>query len=228
MLYNEPTIYKTPTIYNGAGGIYKGRGVYKDGAGGDTANIGGRDYKIVTIGDQTWLAENLDYKFSGLTIGPPSTPSTPCAWYYANDEQTYGIDGLRKCGLLYNWHAVKYLNDNRENLCPGWHVPTIAELDELISNVGGTSTAGTELKAINGAAGDNWPTGWNGADNYSFGVLPAGYYSGAFYQLGTYAYLWSIIESGSTAYFKIFNTGSSVSQNNRGKIYAYSVRLVKD
>ena len=34
MLYNEPTIYKTPTIHKGAGGIYNGRGVYKDGAGG--------------------------------------------------------------------------------------------------------------------------------------------------------------------------------------------------
>ena len=66
-----PTIYKpgankTPGVYNGAGGIYKGRGVYNDGAGsGGGATIGGRTYPIVNIGGVVWLAESLDYKFSG-------------------------------------------------------------------------------------------------------------------------------------------------------------------
>lgn len=33
MIYEKPSIYNGPTLYNGVGGIYNGRGVYKDGAG---------------------------------------------------------------------------------------------------------------------------------------------------------------------------------------------------
>ena len=90
-----------------------------------TQNIGGKDYNCVKMPDgKVWMAENLDFKFSGVDIGPSDSPSSPSAWYYNNDEATYGIDGTRKCGLLYNWHAVKHLNDHRSTLCPGWHVPT--------------------------------------------------------------------------------------------------------
>lgn len=193
-------------------------------ARGDFVEIGGRKYPVVKIGNQLWMAENLDYKFDGCDIGPTGTPSTPSAWYYNNDEATYGIDGTRKCGLLYNWHAVKHLNDNRSTLCPGWHVPTNDEWTALANAVGGTSTAGTKLKAAN----VSWATSWGGTDDYGFGVLPAGIYVGSFGYDVSDADFWSIIESGSRAYSSGFVTGATMSQGLSNKFNGYSVRLVKD
>lgn len=189
-----------------------------------TTTIGGRVYRTVTIGGATWLAENLDYKFSGCGIGGSGTPSTPNVWYYNNDEATYGIDGTRKCGLLYNWHAVKLLNDNRSELIPGWHVPTNGEWTALANAVGGTGVAGTRLKATN----VSWATSWGGTDDYGFEVLPAGYYTGSFNNVGSSVDFWTVTESGSDAYNRNFDTGATMYQSTSSKYYGFSVRLVKD
>jgi uncharacterized protein (TIGR02145 family) len=189
-----------------------------------TVTIGGRVYRTVTIGGATWLAENLDYKFSGCGIGGWDTPSTHNAWYYNNDEATYGIDGTRKCGLLYNWYAVKLLNDNRSELIPGWHVPTNDEWTALANAVGGTGVAGTRLKAAN----VSWATSWGGTDDYGFGVLPAGNYNGNFGYVGSYAGFWAITESGSVANDRGFDTGATMYYGTNDKYYGSSVRLVKD
>ena len=82
-------------------------------------NIGGRVYNTVIIGGKEWMAENLDFKFSGLAIGQGSSSSEPRANYYSNNESTYGVNG-NKYGLLYNWIAVKYLEDHKSELIPGW------------------------------------------------------------------------------------------------------------
>ena len=201
-------------------------GFYNTGAGGGGGDdvIGGRTYRTVNIGGVTWLAENLDFKFSGCNIGGSGTPSTPNAWYYNNDEATYGIDGVRKCGLLYNGYACKLLNDNRSELIPGWHVPTNDEWTALANAVGGTSTAGTKLKAAN----VSWATSWGGTDDYGFEVLPAGTYNGSFGYVGSYALFWTITESGSGAYNRGFGTGATMRQGTYDEYYGLSVRLVKD
>ena len=190
-----------------------------------TVTIGGRVYRTVTIGGVTWLAENLDFKFSGCNIGGSDTPSTPNAWYYGNDEATYGIDGTKKCGLLYNWYACKLLNDNRSELIPGWHVPTNDEWTALANAVGGESTAGTKLKAAN----VSWARSWGGTDDYGFGVLPAGGYNGTFLNIGSNADFWTITEGGSDAYYCFFiDTEAMMGHRLARKSGAHSVRLVKD
>lgn len=194
--------------------------------GGDTVTIGGRAYKTVTIGNQVWLAENLDYKFSGCDIGPTGSPTTPAAWYYNNDEATYGIDGVRKCGLLYNWYSVKLLNDNKTTLIHGWHVPTKNEWEALANAVGGTTTAGTKLKSSN----VSWATSWGGTDDYGFGALPAGGYGGSFSGVGSYGSFWTSTDANaSLAYFKFFQANSAnMGSNTSYKTDAVSIRLVKD
>lgn len=197
---------------------------------GGLVNIGGKTYRTVTIGGVTWLAQNLDFKFSGCEIGATGSPTTPAAWYYNNDEATYGLDGTYKCGLLYNWHAVKYLNDNRDTLIPGWHVASNAEWDALATAVGGNSTAGTKLKAKDNTVTSNWPSGWGGTDDYGFNALPAGNRgSVSFNDLGSNAYCWTASEYSSTnAYYRYFSTGASMGSGNYNKSLGYSVRLVKD
>lgn len=192
----------------------------------NTTTIGGRVYRTVTIGGVTWTAENLDYKFSGCGIGGSGSPSTPNAWYYNNDEATYGIDGVRKCGLLYNWHAVKLLNDNRSDLIPGWHVPTKDEWTALATAVGGTSVAGARLKATN----VSWAvTSWPGTDDYGFEALPAGGYSGSFGNLGDRAFFHTSFQySSSNAYYVDLTISNSLDIYAGAKNFGRSVRLVKD
>ena len=162
--------------------------------------IGGRWYPYVQIGNQLWLAENLDYKFSyngsTLPIGLNNLPSTPAAWYYNNDEAAYGIDGTYKCGLLYNWYAAKYLDDNKDTLLPGeWHVPTSNELDTLATNVGGTSIGGTKLKSLDNSVIQGFPSNWNGTNDYEFNAIPSGAKGEQFNNLGSRLNLWTLTEA---------------------------------
>ena len=188
-----------------------------------TDSIGGRTYPTVNIGGKTWMAENLDLRTDGITIGTTGSPSTPAAWYYNNSAETYGEHG-NKYGLLYNWYAVKHLIDNAATIIPGWHVPTTSEWDALATAVGGSSTAGTKLKSTTG-----WSSG-NGDGSYGFAAFPAGYQnSGSFYNLGSYANFWTATEfSSSNAYSRDFSTGASMTSYYYNKSHGYSVRLVKD
>ena len=118
----------------------------------------------------------------------------------------------------------KYLNDNKDVLMPGWHVPTTAEWDNLSAAVGGSRVAGTKLKSSNG-----WSSG-NGTDDFGFTVFPAGYReSSNFGGLGNISCFWTSVNSSSTlAYLRRFSTGAGMGSENFDKIFAYSVRLVKD
>ena len=110
------------------------------------ADIEGNIYPTVTIGTQTWMAENLkttafndgteiplvtnDVVWSGLT--------TPAYCWYDNDRSAYG----ETYGALYNWYAV-----NTGKLCPtGWHVPTDEEWTVLTDYLGGELEAADKLK----------------------------------------------------------------------------------
>lgn len=168
----------------------------------------------------------MDYKFDGLVVGQGSSDSEPRANYYQNDEATYGVTG-NKYGLLYNWTAVKYLEDHKSELIPGWHVPTTEEWDALATAVGGSDVAGTRLKSTTG-----WTSG-NGTDDFGFSAFPAGYYvTGSFYGLGTGAYFWTATEHSSTPYRKAyahyFYTGASMNSYNYPVEDGYPLRLVKD
>lgn len=193
--------------------------------GGDdyTVTIGGRDYPVVKIGSQLWLAENLDWKFSGLIVGAGGTSySEPRGNYYNNDESTYGSTGNRY-GILYNWPAVNYLAIN-SMLPPEWRVPTTLDYNALATAVGGNSVAGTKLKSSTG-----WSSG-AGTDDYGFSAFPAGDFAyGSFNFLGTKTFFWTITEnSGNYAFSKNFDNKALMQQTSERKDLLLSLRLVKD
>lgn len=184
-------------------------------------NIGGRVYNTVVIGGKEWMAENLDFKFSGLAIGQESSSSEPRANYYQNNEATYGVNG-NKYGLMYNWIAVKYLEDHKSELIPGWHVPTKSEWIALATAVGGTNVAGTKLKSTTG-----WSSG-NGDGSYGFAAFPAGYRGNNFYNLGAEGHFWTTDTDSSFGSGCYFYTNTDIIWSSDSKAYCKSVRLVKD
>lgn len=200
---------------------------------GNIIVIGGRRYPFVKIGNQLWLAENLDYKFQynggTLPVGQIDSPSTPAAWYYNNNEANYSIDGTYKCGLLYNWYAVLYLENNKDALLPsGWHVPTATEFDTLATNVGGVLTAGTKLKALDNSVTSNWPSAWNGTNDYGFNALPAGRRRDIFQRINNLSIFWTATANGSfDSFYRYFSdTDPSMISYNGYNTDGCSLRLV--
>jgi uncharacterized protein (TIGR02145 family) len=131
-------------------------------------------------------------------------------------------------GKLYNWYAV---NDPRGLAPTGWHVPSDAEWTTLATYLGGIWEAGGKMKEIGTA---HWMSPNTGATNESgFSALPGGWRSyddGAFYAIGSNAYLWSSTESNATdgQYRVLFFNGAYIYWYSNNKANGFSVRLIKD
>lgn len=106
----------------------------------------GKAYKTVKIGDQVWMAENLDYETTNSICG----------------EMEY----LTLYGCLYSW-------DDAKTVCPGgWHLPSQSEWNTLIEFVGDSATAGKILKATTTWSDKGHYK--DGTDDYGFTALPGG------------------------------------------------------
>ena len=201
-------------------------------------------YKTVTIGTQTWMAENLNYRYVGIkyTEGT-SHESDSTSWCYENKASN-----CDKYGRLYTWSAVMDSaaqfsvnagpqcgygetctpNSPHRGICPeGWHVPTNEEYSTLYTYIGGSSTAGSLLKSTSG-----WYNSGNGTDKYGFSVLLASdrSYFGNFGHEGDIAYLWSASEynsSGAWSQLFLYEYGCA-NQDHVGKYNGLSLRCLKD
>lgn len=148
-----------------------------------SVTIGGRVYPIVKIGNQLWMTENLDYKFEGLTINGESTwAGEKVAWYYDNNETMYGETG-NKYGLLYNYYAIKFLNDNKNTLLPvGWQVPTYNDFETLLATIEYDSSKADDESEQNKIKALKSTTGWynnrNGTNELGLNIVPGGKRSG--------------------------------------------------
>lgn len=225
----EPTIckpgaYKSTGVYNGAGGVYNGRGVYNDGAE-EFVEIGGYKYPFVKIGNLYWITYNLDYKFSGLNVGNMIPSNSPYACYYGEDEAVNGWNG-RKNGLLYNWYAANYLEQNKNDLLPaGWRVPNENDIDYLFSFV---SNNPSKLKSLD----LDWFSGWNGDNTTGFNAFPSGrwgiYPTPNFNFLGTDFYMFTCSEHLGVPVVCGIETMLWKDTSNYKKQSSASLRLCKD
>ena len=191
----------------------------------------GNVYKTITIGTQTWMAENL--KTTKYRNGDPIPNVTDNAEWLALATGAYcwtNIDPANKAvyGGLYNWYAVA---DSR-NIAPGgWHVPTDAEWTTLTTFLGGEYVAGGKLKETSLA---HWLSPNTGASNSSgFTAIPGlcrDYNNPAFFRMGDSNYLWSSTANASTtAWFRELSYGDT--NAGRGLYYkkgGFSVRCVRD
>ena len=210
-------------------------------------DIDGNVYRIVKIGDQWWMAENLKVtKYRNGDNIPNVTNSSTWVGLTTGARCTYNNDNgnIATYGLLYNWYAV----DDSRNIAPaGWHVPTDAEYTTLENyliangyNWDGTTTGnkigkslasktGWSSSFVAGDVGNNMST--NNASGFS--ALPGGYRvcsSGTFGSIGTIGYWWSATEySSANAWNRyLYYNYSDFSGASRSKQYGFSVRLIRD
>jgi uncharacterized protein (TIGR02145 family) len=160
----------------------------------------GRVYKTVTIGTQTWMAENLAYK-----------ANSGC---WASNDDT---NNVAKYGYLYDWETAKVV-------CPaGWHLPTDAEWKKLIDFLGGESIAGTKLKSAADWDGTNISGFTALHETYVSGGMSSN-------QEGTSAYFWSAtVFNATNAWMLYLVTGINKSfRGNDFKTSRFSIRCLKN
>lgn len=182
--------------------------------------IGGKSYRTTILPDgNEWLAVDLDYVWDGLSVPTSSASLTTDqqAVYYDYNDDTYG--------LLYNWYAVKYLDDNRSTLLPeGWRVPSVQNYANVRNILGGWQSYETKLKST---------TGWlttNGTDDYGFSWVPAGRFTvesntppPVFSGKGRDGTLWTRTSETS----ELADEVSPTSEGAVFKNYQFAVRLVR-
>ena len=199
-----------------------------------------RNYPIVQIREQWWMAENLAYLPS---VNPPSDRSDSVSCYYVygyedtivNDAKS--IDNYHISGVLYNFPAAK-------ESCPsGWHLPTHEDWEELsefvsIDNggyphmVSGCSSkwysVGNHLKSTIG-----WNNNGKGTDDYGFSGLSGGYtgYHPIFLEIGDCGWWWSSTEdtvSPRAWTRQLYHNRTDITSYNNDLKSGFSVRYIKD
>ena len=152
----------------------------------DSVFIDARDgiqYKMVRIGNQIWMAENL--KYLPQVSGIPESLSEVVPYYYVLDYNGTSVaeakltENYNLSGVLYNWPAA--MNGAQEGnsnpsgiqgVCPaGWHLPSMNEWKQLVDLLGGEDVAAKKLME---SGTSNWQ-GDTGATNESgFTAVPGG------------------------------------------------------
>ena len=149
----------------------------------------GHTYKTVTIGTQTWMAENLNFKVDS-------------SFCYQDEEKN-----CDKYGRLYTWaaaidrpesecgrgHTCSMPLGNIQGVCPeGWHLPSVKEWNVLIYTLGGSGgVAGPKLRSTEWkCGGGEYRIAEDGTNASGFSALPAGYKSYFRYESGI-SFFWT-------------------------------------
>jgi uncharacterized protein (TIGR02145 family)/uncharacterized repeat protein (TIGR02543 family) len=139
----------------------------------------GQKYRMVDIGRQRWMGENLNYE-TGKSETWMADNKNYVNYTQPAEGKCYGNkpENCEKYGKLYRWAAAMGLDERyntekwygsdfkQQGVCPaGWHLPDTADWGELVMATGGPSKVNKTLKV----------KGWtNGTDSLGFSALPGG------------------------------------------------------
>ncbi len=204
----------------------------------------GQEYKIVLIGNQWWMAENLAYIHH---VFRPADGSTTEPRYYVynysgvNVSEAVTNDNFNTYGVLYNYPAAI------ASVPEGWHLPSDAEWEQLAQYVSNSKgpyekdaddwlNVGKHLKAKSG-----WENSGNGTNDFGFSALPGGIrnmhgifedHVGTFAGKGYNGQWWSSTENSEVSdiyqWIRILTNDSEFSRFYTYKDEGLSVRCVKD
>lgn len=163
-------------------------------------------YCEIIIGNQIWMCKNFDSKYPGSKV-------------YNDDEANRSI-----YGGLYTFNMVV-----SPGFAPaGWHVPTLAEWQTLVTAIGGLAVAGNKLKEVGIA---HWNTA-GGTDDYDFTMVSTGYGWDVsnYFGLGIISALWTADQYDvDRGYFaRVFHDSAAIDFYNALKTFYFGVRLIKD
>ena len=184
------------SIYHCSNGMWQGSIAAAEGYLHDTRDD--KIYKTVTIGTQTWMAENLnfEYKVEKYSNSPDSisygnytnvdngvTYGRYYTWAAAMDSAGVYSENSKGCGYYGRTNQTcTVVKTPARGICPeGWHIPDSTEWRTLYSEVGSSAYALMAKGYAN----------WRGTDAYGFSVLPAGDYGDEFSGLGSRAVFWT-------------------------------------
>lgn len=175
----------------------------------DTATLlkgrSGRDYKVVSIGRQTWMAENMADSIANSL--------TDSSWCYDGSQ-----DSCTKYGRLYSWNSA-------DKICPkGWHLPSKSEW-EVLASATGSAKAGTALKSTSGWLANA------GTDSYGFTALPAGErFDESFQGISDEANFWSATprNAGTAWRVNLLSSSAVLFFDDYGTQNGFSVRCLED
>jgi len=191
----------------------------------------GQEYKWVRIGDQIWMAENINI---GRRIHHKSLPIRDKnieKYCYDNNEAM-----CNDYGGLYTWDEAMQssMSNGYQGICPeGWHIPSKEEWSDLVIAV--DETLQTDYKELNkqrkskkGVVGimashylkssNHWVKNSEAWDSFEFDALPSGkinYKPTKFEYLGKAALFWtSTIQDKDYAWFRLMNERSVVNSGH--------------
>ena len=211
----------------------------------------GQVYKTVVIGEQTWMAENLNFMPASDSSRSDLSffyPRTSC---YARKDSN-----CTKYGRLYRWSSAmdsigEYSTDGKgcgyrrycerfgriRGICPeGWHLPSEDEFTDLLKRVAPYGRSNVGVPDWRDAGFPLMVKGeWNekeATNSTGFSALPAGLrnFYGRYGHIGKQAYFWTSTESnGWAATSLIFYPGGTLLLERAGeKRLGQSVRCIKD
>lgn len=155
--------YNPEVSYCKDGYVLSKEGVFRTGTMVDERDL--QEYKIVKIGDDVWMAGNLNYETEGSVCGGGSDEDSD------GDCDTYG--------RLYNFEAAS-------QICPdGWRLPTESEALKVTEGRSGSALRTADL----------WDVGSHvavGTDEIGFSAIPSGYFKdGEYYGTGSSFVAWT-------------------------------------
>lgn len=184
----------------------------------------GNVYRTIRIGSQIWMAENL--RSTHYVDG------TPIVNFCYNNDTAHA----KNYGRLYRWTAAmrnaanSSSNPSRvQGISPvGWHLPSDAEWQQLIDNLGGASGAGGKLKSTGTT---QWVNPNTGATNESkFNAVPAGFFrvDGVFMTMGERTIFLTTNSSNPIMVRTMRNNSTEILLEQFHPQDAVSIRCVKD
>ncbi|MBS9525273.1 fibrobacter succinogenes major paralogous domain-containing protein [Litoribacter alkaliphilus] len=133
----------------------------------------GNSYRIIRIGNQYWMGENLR---TTTYCNGDDIPEVGASndWLSLNSGVYTRFNNSQEYGRPYgNYYTQEAVQDSR-GLCPcGWKIPSNADWQQLISTLGGNAAAGGRMK---NPTTDRWKYPNTGANNDSgFNAIGAGW-----------------------------------------------------